>query len=86
MSESGGGPIVYIYELEIAQTPVNVPYIDGDNRPTDDTGNTVLYSVYTSTSFTIDLQLFTLQIKKTISNNFPAFVSDLVDYIWEGKC
>jgi len=62
MSESGGGPIVYIYELEIAQTPVNVPYIDGDNRPTDDTGNTVLYSVYASTSFTIDLQFTLYQI------------------------
>lgn len=59
MSESATGGILYTYQLEVTQTAVNVPYIDGDNRPTDDTGNTVLYSIYTAVPFTIDLQ-FTL--------------------------
>lgn len=80
MSESGGGGgVLYTYQLEVTQTAVNVPYIDGDNRPTDDTGNTVLYSIYTAVPFTIDLQftLYEIDVATSIRTALP--IGDL-DY------
>lgn len=56
------------FQLAATQTPVDVPYIDGDIRPTIETAdNVVVYSVYAGVPFTVDIT-FTLY---EISNENP---------------